>query len=162
MPAFAGMTAGRTIEFLRTFVQDSRRALSKPRILRYELPGDWTLLVGAADDDNDYLSTVLARPDDWWFHAEGVPGSHVILRAKPDEEPPRETLRQAAAVAAYHSKARGAGTARVHCTRARYVTKPRGSKTGTVRVSRGTVMKVYPGIDFAARVPADKKTEGEY
>jgi hypothetical protein len=31
-----------------------------------------------------------------------------------------------------------------------------------VRVSRGAVMKVYPGIDFAARVPADKKTEGEY
>jgi predicted ribosome quality control (RQC) complex YloA/Tae2 family protein len=132
--------------------------LSKPRILRYELPGEWTLLVGATDGDNDYLSTMLAKPDDWWFHADGVPGSHVILCAKAEEEPTRETLRQAASVAAYHSKARGAGTARVHCTRARHVTKPRGSKTGTVRVSEGTVWKVYPGIDFAARVTGEKKT----
>jgi len=131
--------------------------LSKPRILRYELPGDWTLLVGGSDSDNDYLSKTLARPEDWWFHAEGVPGSHVILRAKAEETPSRETLRQAAAVAAYHSKARGAGTARVHCTRARHVTKPRGSKTGTVRVSQGTVWKVYPVIDFATRVRGEQK-----
>ena len=116
------------------------------------------MLVGAADADNDYVSMTLAEPDDWWFHADGVPGSHVILRAKPEVEPNRDTLRQAAAVAAYHSKARGAGTARVHYTRARHVSKPRGAKAGTVRVSEGAVLKVYPGIDFAARVPADKKT----
>jgi predicted ribosome quality control (RQC) complex YloA/Tae2 family protein len=131
--------------------------LSKPRILRYELPGEWILLVGATDSDNDYLSTMLANPDDWWFHADGVPGSHVILRAKAEAEPSRETLRQAAAVAAYHSKARGAGTAKVHCTRARHVTKPRGSKTGTVRVAEGAVWKVYPRIDFATRITGEKK-----
>lgn len=133
---------------------------NKPRVIRYQLPGDWDLLVGAADADNDYVSTTLARPEDWWFHADGVPGSHVILRAKPDVEPGRDTLRQAAAVAAYHSKARGAGTARVHCARARHVTKPRGAKAGTVRVSEGAVLKVYPGIDFAARVTGERKPRG--
>jgi predicted ribosome quality control (RQC) complex YloA/Tae2 family protein len=130
---------------------------NKPRVIRYELPGNWQLLVGAAEADNDYVSMSLAEPDDWWFHADGVPGSHVILRAKPEEEPGRDTLRQAAAVAAYHSKARGAGTARVHCARARHVSKPRGAKAGSVRVSAGTVLKVYPGIDFAARVGLEKK-----
>jgi len=125
---------------------------NKPRIIRYELPGAWDLLVGATDAGNDYLSMTLAEPDDWWFHADGVPGSHVILRAKPDEEPSRETLRQAAAVAAYHSKSRGAGAAKVHCTRARHVTKPRGVKTGTVHVSEGKALKVYPSIDCAVRV----------
>jgi len=124
----------------------------KPRIVTYELPGDWTLLVGAADADNDYLSTVLAEPDDWWFHVDSVPGSHVILRAKADQEPNRETLRQAAAVAAYHSKARNAGSAPVYRTRARYVTKPRGAKTGTVQVARGKVLKVRPDNSFAIRV----------
>ena len=127
---------------------------SKPRIISYELPGAWTLLVGASDADNDFLSIETAEPDDWWFHADNVPGSHVILRAKADEEPSRETLRQAAAVAAYHSKARNASSAPVHCTRARYVTKPRGAKVGTVRVARGRVLKVRPDISFAARVPA--------
>ncbi len=125
---------------------------SKPRIIQYELPGAWILLVGATDADNDHLSITLATPEDWWLHAEGVPGSHVILRAKPGEEPSRDTLRQAAAVAAYHSKARAAGTARVYCTRARHVTKPRGTKVGTVEVARGRVLKVRPDISFATRL----------
>jgi predicted ribosome quality control (RQC) complex YloA/Tae2 family protein len=124
---------------------------SKPRILYYELPGEWSLLLGASDADNDYLSIEVAQPEDWWFHADKVPGSHVILRAKADEDPSAETLRQAASIAAYHSKARNAGIIPVHCTRARYVTKPRGVKTGTVNVKHGKILKVRPDITFASR-----------
>ncbi len=129
----------------------------KPRVIRYELPGGWTVLVGATDEDNDYLSTTLAEPEDWWFHAEGVPGSHVVLRAKPGEEPGRDTLQQAAGVAAYHSKSRGAGSVRVYCTRARHVSKPRGAKVGTVQVARGKVVKVRPDISLASRVSAGSR-----
>ncbi|MGH8546814.1 MAG: NFACT RNA binding domain-containing protein [Gammaproteobacteria bacterium] len=124
---------------------------AKRRIIFYELPGGWTVFAGATDADNDYLSTSLAEPDDWWFHADQVPGSHVILRGKDGEEPSRETLRQAAAVAAYHSKARNAGIVPVHCAQARDVKKPRGVKTGTVSVSRGSVLKVRPDISLATR-----------
>lgn len=131
---------------------------TKPRILHYELPGGWKILVGASDADNDILSTQLAKPVDWWFHADDVAGSHVVLRAKPEEEPSREVLRQAAAVAAYHSKARAAGSARVYCTRGRYVSKPRGAKVGTVKVSRGKVLKVRPDVSFATRIRAETKT----
>jgi predicted ribosome quality control (RQC) complex YloA/Tae2 family protein len=127
---------------------------TKPRILAYQLPGDWTVLLGASDADNDYVSTQVAEPNDWWFHVDGVPGSHVILRAKADEEPSKATLRQAASVAAYHSKARNAGMTPVHCTRARYVKKPRGVKTGTVQVARGTTLKVRPDISLATRIQA--------
>jgi predicted ribosome quality control (RQC) complex YloA/Tae2 family protein len=129
---------------------------AKPRILSYELPGAWTVLAGASDTDNDYLSTEVAEPNDWWFHADKLPGSHVILRAKPNEEPSAETLRQAASIAAYHSKARNAGITPVHCVRARYVRKPRGVKTGTVNVKHGKTLKVRPDISFAIR-----KTQGE-
>lgn len=129
--------------------------MSKPRILYYALPGAWTLLVGASDADNDYLSIEVAQPEDWWFHADKVPGSHVLLRSKADEDPSAETLRQAASIAAYHSKARNAGIIPVHCTRARYVTKPRGVKTGTVNVKHGKVLKVRPDISFATRKRAE-------
>jgi predicted ribosome quality control (RQC) complex YloA/Tae2 family protein len=122
------------------------------RIIEYSLPGDWTVLVGATDAGNDYLSVELAAPIDWWFHADNVPGSHVVLRAKPGAEPDRDTLRQAAAVAAYHSKARSAGMARVYCTRARHVKKRRGAKIGTVEVGKGRVLKVRADVSFAARV----------
>jgi predicted ribosome quality control (RQC) complex YloA/Tae2 family protein len=127
---------------------------AKPRILSYELPGGWMVFAGASDADNDYLSTELAQPNDWWFHADKVPGSHVILRARADAEPSRETLKQAAAVAAYHSKARNASVVAVHYSRARHVSKPRGVKTGTVNVLRGRVLKVRPDIGFAIRQPA--------
>lgn len=124
----------------------------EPRVYCYELPGSWIVLAGATERDNDNVSVKLAAPRDWWFHAEGLPGSHVILRAKPDEDPSRETLQQAASVAAYHSKGRGAGMVRVYCTRARNVSKPRGVKAGTVQVIKGKVLKVRPEIGFATRL----------
>ncbi len=120
-------------------------------IIEYELPGGWTLLVGKSDADNDELSTEVAEPEDWWFHVDGVPGSHVVLRAKPGEAPGRETLRQAAAVAAYLSMARAAGTVPVHCKHARNISKPRRSEVGTVSVSEGRTLKVRPDLSFATR-----------
>ena len=117
---------------------------AEPRLIEYALRGGYTVLVGRSDADNDYLSLRLARPDDWWFHVRGLPGSHVVLQAPPGTEPDRDALRQAAAIAAYHSKARGAGIVPVSCTRARFVRKPRGAKPGTVEIRKETVLKVRP------------------
>ncbi|HET7295457.1 MAG TPA: NFACT RNA binding domain-containing protein [Vicinamibacteria bacterium] len=116
----------------------------RPRLIEYALPGGYTVLVGRTDADNDYLSLRLARPDDWWLHVRGLPGSHVVLQAPPGTEADREALRQAAAIAAYHSKARAAGVVPVSCTRARFVSKPRGAKPGTVEIRKETVLKVRP------------------
>jgi predicted ribosome quality control (RQC) complex YloA/Tae2 family protein len=128
------------------------------RIIEYSLPGQWTVLVGATDADNDYLSIKLAKPLDWWFHADTVPGSHVILRAKLDAEPDRDTLHLAAGIAAYHSKARNAGLVRVYCTRARHVKKPRASKVGTVTVRKGKVLKVHADVSHARRVDTNNNS----
>lgn len=130
-----------------------------PRLWEYRLPGGWTVLAGRTEADNDRLSLKLARPDDWWFHARGLPGSHVLLRARDDAEPDRDTLRAAAAVAAWHSKGRGAGTLAVSCTRARFVTKPRGAPPGTVEIRRETVLKVRPGLPAGA--PGDAGGAGD-
>jgi predicted ribosome quality control (RQC) complex YloA/Tae2 family protein len=102
------------------------------------------VLVGLSDADNDRLSLKVASQDDWWFHVRGLPGSHVILRAVEGVEPDRATLERVAAIAAYHSKARDGGVVPVSCTRARYVTKPRGAKAGTVQIRKETVLKVRP------------------
>ncbi len=113
---------------------------------RYELPGGWEVLAGKTDQDNDILSIRAASQRDWWFHVKGVPGSHVLLRAREDGEPGRDVLRLAAAIAAYHSKARNAGTVPVICARACDVSKPRGAKPGTVTVKREIVLKVKPAL----------------
>jgi len=118
----------------------------QPQVFEYVLPGDWVVLAGKTDADNDRLSLKVAKPNDWWFHVRGMPGSHVILRAKPDEEPDRDTLKKAAAIAAYHSKARNGGVVAVSCAQARYVTKPKGAKPGTVSIRKDIVLKVRPEI----------------
>ena len=117
-----------------------------PQVIEYALPGDWIVLAGKTDADNDRLSLKVAAPNDWWFHVRGMPGSHVILRAKEGEEPDRETLKAAAAIAAYHSKARNGGVTAVSCTRARYVSKPKGAKPGTVSIRKEIVLSVRPSI----------------
>lgn len=115
----------------------------------YSLGDGWRVLAGRTDSDNELLSLKVARPLDWWFHVRGMPGSHVILQGPSGVDPDRNTLRRAAAVAAYHSKARGGGEVAVSCTQARYVTKPRGAKAGTVQIRKEVVLKVRPAIPDA-------------
>lgn len=117
--------------------------------VEYILPGNWKVVVGRTDADNDYLSLKVAAADDWWFHVRGMPGSHVVLKCPAGEEPDKQTLKKAAAIAAYHSKARGGGIVAVSCTRARHVTKPRDAKPGTVRIRKEVVLKVRPGTGDA-------------
>lgn len=113
---------------------------------RYLIDETWEVLAGRTDADNERLSLKVARPNDWWFHVSGQPGSHVILSVPPGEEPPRDVLKQAAAIAAWHSKARGGGVVAVSGTLVRYVSKPRGAKPGTVSIRRETRFKVRPAI----------------
>jgi predicted ribosome quality control (RQC) complex YloA/Tae2 family protein len=116
------------------------------RFWSYELPGGWQVLAGRTDADNDLLSTVLVQDDDWWFHARDLPGSHVVLRARPDAEADRKVLEAAAAIAAYHSKGRDGGTMGVSVVRGRDVRKPKGVKTGTVQIRNEQALRVRPGI----------------
>lgn len=109
------------------------------------MAGGWKVLVGRTEADNDELSLKVARPDDLWFHVRGMPGSHVVLQGPEGEEPDRATREQAAAIAAWYSKARAGGVVAVSCTRARFVTKPRGAPPGTVQIRKETVLRVRPG-----------------
>ena len=123
----------------------------EPRLWRYELPGGWTVLAGRTDADNDRLSLKIAKPNDWWFHVKGQPGSHVVLQVPSGEEPDKATVKAAAAVAAWHCKLRESKQVAVTGTRGRYVTKPRGAKAGTVQVRKEETFKVRPAIPGEAQ-----------
>ena len=122
----------------------SERHTQQVRLITYTLPGGWQVLVGRTDADNDALSFQVAKPDDWWFHVRGMSGSHVILQGLPGTDPDRQALQRAAAIAAYHSKARTAGVVAVSGTRVRDISKPRGAKAGTVQIRNEKVFKVRP------------------
>lgn len=122
------------------------RQIRHPALYRYRLPNGFTIVAGKSDWDNDRLSLTIARPKDWWFHVRGMPGSHVLLISEGGREPGRDTLEAAAAVAAWHSKARQGGVVAVSGTRARYVSKPKGAKPGSVHIRKERVFKVRPAI----------------
>ena len=130
----------------------------KVRLITYTLPGGWQVLVGRTDVDNDSLSFRVARPEDWWFHLRGMPGSHVILQGPLGADPDRPTLQRVAAIAAYHSKPRDAGVVAVSGTRVRDVSKPRGAKAGTVHIRNEKVFKVRPARGDLAGEPGNAST----
>jgi predicted ribosome quality control (RQC) complex YloA/Tae2 family protein len=117
-----------------------------PRVWEYGLPGGHQVMAGKTDADNDRLSLKVAGPHDWWFHVRGMPGSHVVLKTFGGQPPDRRTLNAAAAIAAYHSKARDGGVVAVSGTLARYVNKPRGAKPGSVQIRKERVFKVRPAL----------------
>ena len=120
--------------------------ITEPDVWKYVLPDGWEILAGKTDADNDLLSLKTARANDYWFHVHGLPGSHVILRGPDGETPDNERLKTAAGVAAWHSKARAAGTVPVSCTQAKNVSKPRGAKPGTVTIRKEKTIKVKPAL----------------
>jgi predicted ribosome quality control (RQC) complex YloA/Tae2 family protein len=129
---------------------EQRRPDRPAGIVEYRLPGDWQVLAGRTDAANEYLSLRLARQRDLWFHIRGMPGGHVVLRVPEGAEPDRATEELAAAIAAFHSKARTAGTVAVSCTEGRNVSKPAGAKPGTVTIAKERVLKVRPLTEAAA------------
>ncbi len=112
----------------------------------YYLDEEFAVIAGRTSKDNEYLSLKFASQKDWWFHVRSVPGSHVIMRSLGNKEPDRRQKEVAAAVAAYHSKARNAGVVPVACTRAINVSKPSGSPVGTVRIKKEEIIKTRPAL----------------
>lgn len=103
------------------------------------------IVYGTSAAENDRISTELAQPDDFWFHAAGYAGSHVIVR-NPEglRELPSEVEKHAAGLAVRHSKAKLAkGKVEVHLAFAREVKKPRGFAPGKVLLNSHRSLKVY-------------------
>mmetsp|Transcript_18287 Transcript_18287/g.24762 ORF Transcript_18287/g.24762 Transcript_18287/m.24762 type:complete len:106 (-) Transcript_18287:177-494(-) len=95
------------------------------------------------------MSSARQWPREWWMHAAGSAGSHVVIRCE-DDPLPKETVQDAAVLAAKYSKAGAGGRTRVSLTRCRNVSKPPGAKPGLVRLS-GDVATVQVDMKASAK-----------
>jgi predicted ribosome quality control (RQC) complex YloA/Tae2 family protein len=106
---------------------------------------DHEVLVGKDAKSNDYLSLKMAKANDIWFHVQGSPGSHVVLRWHGNKDnPPKDLVQKVASLTAFYSKQKNAGTIPVIYTQAKYVRKPRGAKAGAVTVQNEKSVFVKP------------------
>ena len=103
-----------------------------------------TLLVGKNSRQNEEVTFHQASANDTWLHARGVPGAHVIIR-NGGRPIPEATLREAAALAAYYSQSRAAGSVPVDYTEQRYVRHIKGGGPGMVTYERERTLQVAPG-----------------
>ncbi len=104
---------------------------------RYRTEQGLEIWVGRSDEGNDYLTTRLARGNDLFFHLEGYPGSHVVLRTEGRSDPPPDSVLDACELAVHFSKMKNAGRADVHVAQIKDVKKPKGVKAGLVYVLKG-------------------------
>jgi len=108
--------------------------------IRRTAPGGFAVWVGRNAKENVALLR-LARSEDLWFHAQGAPGSHVILRTR-GKNPPLEALLFAARLAAYHSRLHGEKNAPVDYTKKKYVRPVKKAPPGTVTYTQAKTLFV--------------------
>ena len=122
-----------------------------PAVLKFVTGGGYTVLCGKNNTQNEYITHKLAQKTDYWFHAKGVPGSHVVMVCG-GEEPEGADFTDAAEIAAHYSKLRGGQNVEVDYTFARNVKKPGTGKPGLVIYHTNWSAVVTPDAEKIAKM----------
>jgi predicted ribosome quality control (RQC) complex YloA/Tae2 family protein len=126
-------------------------AHQKPQLETYHSSEGDLIFVGKNNKQNDYLTNKFARRDEIWLHTKDIPGSHVVIR---NENPSEQTIKEAAILASYFSKAQNSSSVPVDFTKVRYVKKPNGSKPGFVIYDNQQTVYVTPDADTVISLKA--------
>ena len=121
------------------------------RVRRHTTADGFVVLVGRSGPENDTLTFRVASPWDFWMHAAGTAGAHVVVRNPQRlKSLPDRTLTAAAAIAAWYSGSRNDGKVEVHYTQRKHVHKRRGMPAGQVLVRRFRSIQVAPRLPPSA------------
>ena len=119
------------------------RFTSRP--FHYVSSNGYDIYVGKNNIQNEELTFKFATGNDWWFHAKGQPGSHVIVKSNNDELPDR-TFEEAAMLAAWYSKGRTAPKVEIDYVQKKHVKKVNGANPGFVIYHTNYSMTIAPDI----------------
>jgi len=111
--------------------------------LKFISSDGYEIRVGRNNKQNDRLTCKDSEKLDIWLHTKDITGSHTVISCR-GEEPPERTVREAAVIAAYHSKARTSAQVPVDYTLIKFVKKPAGSKPGMVIFTNNRTLYVTP------------------
>ena len=124
---------------------NEKRQKSKSRPFHYLSSDGFHIYVGKNNYQNDELTFRFANGGDWWFHAKGMPGSHVVLKTEGKELPDR-AYEEAARLAAYYSKGRENEKVEIDYLERKNVKKPNGAVPGYVIYYTNYSMAIAPDI----------------
>lgn len=117
----------------------------RPDFLKFEIQSGLIVHVGRNNRENDALTLKHAKSTDLWLHTKDIPGSHVILSGDPEHRTATD-IQEAAAIAAWYSKARQSESVPVDYCLVKYVKKPNGAKPGMVIFKHNRTVYVKPRL----------------
>ncbi len=129
----------------------SPRKQPAPTVAKFRTTGGFLVLCGKNNLQNEHITHKLADRNDYWFHAKGVPGSHVVLVTE-GREPDVQDFTDAASIAAQYSKAAGGAQVPVDYLLVRHVRKVPGAKPGFVVYHTNWTAYVTPDADRVAEM----------
>ena len=118
--------------YIKRHTGNQKKAKITCKPYHYVSSDGYDIYVGKNNLQNDYLTFQLATGNDWWFHAKGVPGSHVLVRTNGETDMPDRTFEEAGRLAAYYSKNRGQDKVEIDYIQKKHVKKPGSAKPGFV------------------------------
>lgn len=113
----------------RRYSKQKVKYVNKP--LHYISSDGYDIYVGKNNLQNELITFEIAQGNDWWFHAKGIAGSHVVVKSK-GVEPPDRVFEEAGKLAAYYSKLRGSEKVEIDYIEKKHVKKPKGGNPGLV------------------------------
>lgn len=108
----------------------------------------YDIYVGKNNYQNEELTFKVATGNDWWFHAKGIPGSHVILKSNNEGDLPDRVYEEAAALAAFYSKAKDSEKVEVDYIQKKNIKKVAGAAPGFVIYHSNWSMVATPKADL--------------
>ena len=117
---------------------------SKP--FHYISSDGYHMYVGKNNFQNEELTFKFATGNDWWFHAKGVPGSHVIVKTERADDMPDATFEEAGRLAAYYSQSRENEKVEIDYIQKKQIKKPKGGKPGFVVYYTNYSLMIDPDI----------------
>ncbi|WP_077610918.1 Rqc2 family fibronectin-binding protein [Clostridium sp. Marseille-P2415] len=131
------------------YIKHRRAGDKKPKItskpFHYLSSDGFHIYVGKNNYQNEELTFKVASGNDWWFHAKGIPGSHVIVKAEGKELPDR-VFEEAGALAAYYSKGRENDKVEVDYVQKKQIKKVTGAAPGFVIYHTNYSMVAEPQV----------------
>ncbi|MEE1304598.1 MAG: NFACT RNA binding domain-containing protein [Agathobacter sp.] len=122
-----------------------KKAKIKSKPFHYVSSDGYDIYVGKNNYQNDELTFKFATGNDWWFHAKGMPGSHVVVKAN-NEELPDRTFEEAGMLAGYYSKGRNSEKVEIDYLQKKNVKKPGGAAPGFVVYYTNYSLTIHPDI----------------
>ena len=110
------------------------------------------IYVGKNNYQNEELTFKFANGGDWWFHAKGIPGSHVIVRTEGKELPDR-VFEEAGSLAAYYSKGRSNDKVEIDYIERKFLRKVTGAAPGFVIYHTNYSLLAEPKLELKEILP---------